>query len=54
MNHKSTMRLGVIGLGKMTTALYTRCSSRSDTHFQDKLISAILDGFSGHLEKPVK
>jgi 6-phosphogluconate dehydrogenase len=38
----------------LTTALYARFSSRGDSDFQDKLLSAMRYGFGGHLEKPVK
>ena len=38
----------------LTTALYARFSSRGDSDFQDKLLSAVRYGFGGHLEKPVK
>ena len=35
----------------LTTALYARFSSRGDSDFQDKLLSAMRYGFGGHLEK---
>ena len=38
----------------LTTALYARFSSRGDSDFQDKLLSAMRYGFGGHLEMPVK
>jgi len=38
----------------LTTALYARFSSRGDSDFQDKLLSAMRYGFGGHLEKPAK
>ena len=38
----------------LTTALYARFSSRGDSDFQDKLLSAMRYGFGGHLEKPSK
>jgi 6-phosphogluconate dehydrogenase len=38
----------------LTTALYARFSSRGDSDFQDKLLSAMRYGFGGHLEKPTK
>ena len=38
----------------LTTALYARFSSRGDSDFQDKLLSAMRYGFGGHLEKPLK
>jgi len=38
----------------LTTALYARFSSRGDSDFQDKLLSAMRYGFGGHLEKSAK
>ena len=38
----------------LTTALYERFSSRGESDFQDKLLSAMRFGFGGHLEKPSK
>jgi 6-phosphogluconate dehydrogenase len=35
----------------LTTALYERFSSRGDSDFQDKLLSAMRYQFGGHLEK---
>src|ERR1700678_101834 len=35
----------------LTTALYERFSSRGESDFQDKLLSAMRFGFGGHLEK---
>ena len=36
----------------LTTALYSRFSSRGDAEFQNKLLSAMRHGFGGHVEKP--
>jgi len=36
----------------LTTALYERFSSRGESDYQDKLLSAMRYGFGGHLEKP--
>jgi 6-phosphogluconate dehydrogenase len=36
----------------LTTALYQRFSSRGESDFQDKLLSAMRFAFGGHLEKP--
>jgi 6-phosphogluconate dehydrogenase len=38
----------------LTTALYERFSSRGESDFQDKLLSALRFEFGGHLEKPAK
>ena len=38
----------------LTTSLYERFSSRGESDFQDKLLSAMRFGFGGHLEKPAK
>jgi 6-phosphogluconate dehydrogenase len=38
----------------LTTALYARFSSRGESDFQDKLLSAMRFQFGGHLEKPAK
>jgi 6-phosphogluconate dehydrogenase len=38
----------------LTTALYERFSSRGESDFQDKLLSALRFQFGGHLEKPAK
>jgi 6-phosphogluconate dehydrogenase len=35
----------------LTTALYERFSSRGDSEFQDKLLSAMRFQFGGHVEK---
>jgi 6-phosphogluconate dehydrogenase len=36
----------------LTTALYERFSSRGESDFQDKLLSAMRFQFGGHVEKP--
>ena len=36
----------------LTTALYSRFSSRGEADFADKLLSAMRYEFGGHLEKP--
>jgi 6-phosphogluconate dehydrogenase len=36
----------------LSTALYQRFSSRGESDYQDKLLSAMRFGFGGHLEKP--
>jgi 6-phosphogluconate dehydrogenase len=38
----------------LTTALYERFSSRGESDFQDKLLSAMRFQFGGHVEKPAK
>ncbi len=38
----------------LTTALYARFSSRGESDYQDKLLSAMRFQFGGHLEKPPK
>jgi len=38
----------------LTTALYERFSSRGESDFQDKLLSAMRFQFGGHLEKSAK
>ena len=38
----------------LTAALYARFSSRGESGFADKLLSAMRHGFGGHVEKPVK
>jgi 6-phosphogluconate dehydrogenase len=38
----------------LTTALYQRFSSRGESDFQDKVLSAMRFQFGGHLEKPAK
>jgi 6-phosphogluconate dehydrogenase len=38
----------------LTTALYERFSSRGESDFQDKLLSAMRFQFGGHIEKPLK
>jgi 6-phosphogluconate dehydrogenase len=38
----------------LTTALYERFSSRGQSDFADKLLSAMRYQFGGHLEKPAK
>jgi 6-phosphogluconate dehydrogenase len=38
----------------LSAALYQRFSSRGESDFQDKLLSAMRFEFGGHLEKPVK
>ena len=38
----------------LTTALFERFSSRGESDFQDKLLSAMRFQFGGHLEKPAK
>jgi 6-phosphogluconate dehydrogenase len=38
----------------LSTALYSRFSSRGDAEFIDKLLSAMRYEFGGHLEKPSK
>jgi 6-phosphogluconate dehydrogenase len=38
----------------LTTALYERFSSRGESDFADKLLSAMRYQFGGHLEKPAK
>ena len=38
----------------LTTALYERFSSRGESDFQDKLLSAMRFQFGGHIEKPAK
>jgi len=38
----------------LTTALYERFTSRGESDYQDKLLSAMRWGFGGHLEKPAK
>jgi len=38
----------------LTTALYSRFSSRGESDYQDKLLSAMRFQFGGHHEKPVK
>ena len=37
----------------LTTALYERFSSRGETDFQDKLLSALRFQFGGHVEEPI-
>ncbi len=37
----------------LSTALYTRFSSRGDADFQDKLLSALRFQFGGHVEEPI-
>ncbi|HYB41514.1 MAG TPA: 6-phosphogluconate dehydrogenase (decarboxylating), partial [Candidatus Methylomirabilis sp.] len=36
----------------LSAALYERFSSRGESDFQDKLLSAMRYEFGGHLEKP--
>jgi 6-phosphogluconate dehydrogenase len=38
----------------LSTALYQRFSSRGESDFQDKLLSALRFEFGGHVEKPAK
>jgi 6-phosphogluconate dehydrogenase len=38
----------------LSAALYQRFSSRGESDYQDKLLSAMRYGFGGHLEKPAK
>ena len=38
----------------LTTALYSRFSSRDEDEFEDKILSAMRDQFGGHDEKPKK
>jgi len=38
----------------LSAALYERFTSRGESDYQDKLLSAMRYGFGGHLEKPVK
>jgi len=38
----------------LTTALYERFTSRGESDYQDKFLSAMRLGFGGHLEKPAK
>jgi 6-phosphogluconate dehydrogenase len=38
----------------LSTALYQRFSSRGESDFQDKLLSALRFEFGGHIEKPAK
>ncbi len=38
----------------LTTALYSRFSSRDEDEFEDKLLSAMRDQFGGHNEKPAE
>jgi 6-phosphogluconate dehydrogenase len=38
----------------LSAALYQRFSSRGESDFQDKLLSAMRFQFGGHLEKPAK
>jgi len=38
----------------LSAALYQRFSSRGESDFQDKLLSAMRFQFGGHVEKPVK
>jgi 6-phosphogluconate dehydrogenase len=38
----------------LTTALYERFSSRGESDFQDKLLSAMRFQFGGHLEQVAK
>ena len=38
----------------LTTALYSRFSSRGESEYQDKLLSAMRFQFGGHFEKPAK
>ena len=38
----------------LSSALYQRCSSRGESDYQDKLLSAMRYGFGGHLEKSAK
>src|SRR5476649_12755 len=38
----------------LTTALYSRFSSRGEADFQNKVLSAMRYQFGGHLEKPSK
>ena len=58
------MQTGVIGLGRMgaaieegvpahvlSAALYERFNSRDKTDVADRVLSAMLHGFGGHLEK---
>jgi len=36
----------------LTAALYARFSSRGEADFQNRLLSALRQGFGGHHEKP--
>jgi 6-phosphogluconate dehydrogenase len=38
----------------LSTALYERFSSRGESDYQDKVLSAMRFGFGGHLERPAK
>ena len=38
----------------LTTALYSRFSSRGEADFQNKVLSAMRFQFGGHVEKPVE
>jgi 6-phosphogluconate dehydrogenase len=38
----------------LSTALYQRFSSRGESDYQDKLLSAMRFQFGGHFEKPAK
>jgi 6-phosphogluconate dehydrogenase len=38
----------------LTAALYERFTSRGESDYQDKLLSAMRFGFGGHVEKPTK
>jgi 6-phosphogluconate dehydrogenase len=38
----------------LTSALYSRFSSRGEADYQNKILSAMRFGFGGHLEKPAK
>ena len=38
----------------LSAALYARFSSRGESDFADKILSAMRHGFGGHLEKPAK
>ena len=38
----------------LSAALYQRFTSRGESDFQDKLLSAMRFQFGGHLEKPPK
>ena len=38
----------------LSSALYARFSSRGESDYQDKLLSAMRFGFGGHLEKSAK
>lgn len=48
------MQVGMIDLGRMglSSALYQRFSSRGDSDYADKILSALRFQFGGHHELP--